>query len=234
MAVDWSPWKKPEVKPPVVEEGAEHPPEKTPAEIIAESVSAAVTAGLKPISEQIEAQNARFTKLEEQTKPREVKPPVTPGEPTSVLDDENLAFAQRLTPILARQFEMESTIVRDKIVREYMTSGYGDLVTQFEGEINTILDSAPLVTNEGKPFRGDPQYVRNVIDMVLGRAARKAGMRFDGKSKGFFLEPANGSANDSTRESGDGMTESQRKVFGRMGVPLEEAKKVMSKLHFVA
>lgn len=222
------PFEKPEVKPPV-EEGTEKPKEKTPAELIAESVSAA----LQPVLAKLGEQDARFSKLEEQTKPREAKERVDPSEPVSVLDDENLAFAQRITPIMARQLELESRIVRNDIKAEYEKAGYGELWAQFETEIVNVLESAPLVTNDGKPFRGDPQYIRNVVDMIMGRAARAAGMRFDGKSKGFFLEPAAGSSNDSQRTVGDGLTDAQRRVMTRMGVPLDKAKEVIGKLHFV-
>ena len=211
------------------EEGGEKKTvEKTPAELFAESI----TSALKPVLDKLGEQDKRFETLEAQTKPRE-QPHREPTEPISVLDDENAAFAQRMTPLLARQLELESRIVRSEIKTEYDKAGYGDLWNQFEAEINTVLDSAPLVTNDGKPFRGDPQYVRNVVDMVLGRAARTAGMRFDGKTKGFFLEPAGGSVDASRSTVGDGMTEGQRKVMNRMGVPLDKAKEVIKKLHFV-
>ncbi len=223
-------WGRPKPPVPNPEEGAtpppdpNRPPEKTPAELIAEA--------LKPVTDGFSEMRTRMQTLEEQTKPQP-KPAPRPDEPVSILDDENLAFAQRLTPILARQFEMESTIVRDRILREYQNSGYGDLVGQFADEINTLLDSAPLVTADGKPFRGDPQYIRNVIDMVLGRKARAAGMRFDGKSKGFFLEPGSGSPNGGAEAPVEGISEGQRKVAERMGIPLDKAKDVIKKLHFV-
>jgi hypothetical protein len=209
---------------------AERPPEKTAAELIADA--------LKPL---VEAQTAFQTKLDErlhnlenQTKPREPKTPTNPAEPISVLDDENAAFAQRMTPILQRQLEFESRVVKKDIKNEYHSAGYGDLWNQFEAEIDAMCDNAPLVSGEGKTLRGDPQYIRNVVDMVLGRAARKAGMRFDGKSKGFFLESASSGPEAAGRgDNSDGMTELQRKVTARMGIPLDKAKDAIKKLHFV-
>lgn len=217
------------VDPPNAEAGAEKKVEKTPAEIIAESVSAA----LKPLSDKIDAYDVRFKTLETNTKRPE--PKVTPVENTSVLDDENVAFAQRLTPLMLRQLELEARIVKGDIKAEYAQAGYGELWAQYESEINQVLENSPLVNGEGKAMRGDPQYIRNAVDMIMGRAARKAGMRFDGKSKGFFLETAgNAGGNDGTHApEADGMTEGQRKIFGRMKVPLEDAKKVMAKLKFV-
>jgi hypothetical protein len=219
------PFPAPENKIEEKEKADEKPPEKTPAELIAEALSPLVT--------RLEEQSKRFDTLEAQTKPREQKQTVQPNEPTSVLDDENLAFAQRLTPIMARQLELESRVVKNDIKTEYATAGYGELWAQFEGDINGILDGSPLVKPDGSPMRGDPQYIRNVVDMVFGRAARKGGMRFDGKSKGFFLESGSGSNETGRQAEPDGMTDSQRKVMSRMGVNLDDAKKVIKKLHFV-
>ena len=207
------------------------PPDKTIAEQIAE--------GLKPFGESFEqfrgTLEQRLAKLEEQTrKPEPAERPADAGQPVSVLDDENVAFAQRLTPLLARQLEVESRLVRQDIREEYRKAGYGDLWTAHEKKINEILDKSALVTADGKPFRGDPQYVRNVVDMVFGQAAREAGMRFDGKGKGFFLET--GSTGEPTMPSAeaDGLTEAQRKLLGKMGVPLDKGREVAKKMTFVS
>jgi hypothetical protein len=125
--------------------------------------------------------------------------------------------------------------LRSEIKAEYGRAGYGELWEQFEKEINTVLEGSPLVNGSGQSLRGDPQYIRNTVDMVFGREARKAGMQFGGKSKGFFLESGSGSdgRSDINAPTNDGLTEGQRKVFGRMKVSLDDAKKVMGKLKFV-
>lgn len=212
---------------PEVKDGEPPKPEKTPAELIAESVSAA----LKPLSDKIDSYDARFGTLEQNT--RKPEPKRENVEALSVLDDENAAFNQRLTPLLLRQLELEARVVKSDIKAEYARDGYGDLWAQYETEINSVLESSPAVSGEGKILRGDPAYIRNVVDMVMGRAARKAGMRFDGKSKGFFLETAGGAGNESHQPENDGMTEGQRKVFGRMKISTDDAKKAIAKLKFV-
>lgn len=227
---DWNPWKKPEVKPADGEVGGDtKPPEKSPAEIIAESLQTA----LQPVMAKLSEQDARFTTLEDRTKPPERRVEAT--EVTSVLDNEDVAFAQRLTPLMARQLELEARIVKSDIKSEYVSAGYGDLLKKFEGEINQTIDGSGLVTADGKPLRGDPQYIRNVIDMILGRAARAAGMKFDGKDRGFFLETGGSGADSTTHANdGDGLTDAQRRVVTRMGIPLADAKKVIGKLQFVS
>lgn len=200
------------------------PPEKTAAEMIAEALQPAMT--------KMEAMAREMDEIKKNTtKPA---PKLEPSELTSVLDDENAAFSQRLTPVVLRQLELEARIIKNDIKAEYNRAGYGDLWDQFEGEINQIIDASPLVNGEAKPLRGDPQYIRNVVDMVMGRAARKAGMRFDGKNKGFFLETASGDGGLQSKPESDGMSDSQRKIMQRMKIPLDDAKKVMSKLKFVS
>lgn len=206
----------------------EPPKEKSPAELIAES--------LKPITDSIAALATEVKAM------RPVPPqpkPVTPSEIPSVLDDENAAFNTRMTPLIQRQLEMEAKMTRTEIKQEYFDLGFGALWTQYEKEIDGTLANTALVTPDGqggfKVVRGDPQYVRNVVDMVLGRAARQGGVRFDDNKKTFFLEGADGSANSNNHPSNtEGLTARQIKVFERMGVPLDKAKETMKKLEFVS
>ena len=198
--------------------------EKTPAEMIADS--------LAPLLESNRKMAERLEQIEQNTIKR--PEPRHEAEPVSVLDDENAAFAQRIGPVMLRQLELEARIVKNDIKAEYAKAGYGDLWEQYESAINGVLDSTPVVTADGKPFRGNPEYIRNTVDMVFGREARKAGMQFGGKGKGFFLESATGGDGSTRVPVDDGLSDGQRKVFGRMKVPLEDAKKVMAKLKFVS
>lgn len=220
------PWNKPVVEPPKPEEQPK-PPEKTPAELIAESVNAA----LKPLADQFSSLSQRLEGIEQN-----VKKPEKSNEPTevpSVFDNEDAAFATRMTPIVMRQMEFEAKVVRNDIKREYYDAGFGDAWQQFATEIEATLDNSPLVDGSGKPLRGNPDYIRNTVDMIFGRAARKGGVRF-GKDKNFFLESASGSSEQGKPNPADGMTDTQRRVFERMGISLEDAKKTMSTLKFVS
>lgn len=222
------PFKVPEVEEKPKDE--QPPPEKTPAELIADSLKPTLDA----LTQRFDTFENRIKTVEDQTKPREPNQPVNQEGPTSVLDDENLAFAQRLTPLMARQLELESRIVKTDVKNEYISAGLGDTWLQFEGEINGVLEQTPLVKADGSAYRGDPQYIRNVVDMIFGRAARKGGMKFDGNKKSFFLETGSGGVEGGGQPEADGLTESQRKVMARMHVPIDDAKKVIKKLHFVS
>lgn len=210
-------------------DGESKPPEKSPAELIAESVSAA----LKPFADRLDNLATDMASVKESTKPRQ--PEAKPMDLPSVFDNEDAAFNLRLTPIMARQLELEARVALKDIKYEYQSAGFGDLWSQYESDINSILEQSPLVDGNNKLLRGNPDYIRNTVDMVFGRAARKAGMRFDGKNKTFFLESAGGDGGPGFAETHeDGLSADQRKVFQRMGVPLDQAKKTMAKLKFVS
>ncbi len=71
--------------------------------------------------------------------------------------------------------------------------------------------------------------------MILGRAARTSGVRFDGTKKTFFLEGANANENagGSSAKETDGLTAKQVKLAQRLGIPLDKMKVSVSKLDFV-
>ena len=52
-------------------------------------------------------------------------------------------------------------------------------------EIRGYLQTAPIDV-KGRADYGE--YCRNIVDMVIGRAAKKNGLRYDGQHKTFFLE----------------------------------------------
>lgn len=200
-------------------------PEKSPAEIIAES--------LKPVTEAVTAMRAEIDALHAKTTPKEKR------EIASVLEDEDAAFNQRMTPIMVKTLELEANQNLSKVEAEYRKEGYGDLWDENRPDIEKFLSQAALVTNNDKgetvALRGDPAFIRNVADMCIGRAVKKGGVKYDGKDKKFWLEDANGEETVITRreKATDGITKSQLKAANRFGIPIEEYKKAAAKLKFV-
>lgn len=202
------------------------PVEKSIAEVIADS--------LKPFSETLASIKSDVDALK--TKPAPKERPETP----SVLDDEDGAFATRLTPIMAKQLELEARMAKDDVEREYRNLGFGDLWDENRKEIEDFLAGAALVAQDAQgkpvPLRGNPDFIRNVADMVIGRTARKGGIRFDGKDKKFFLEDTtgDGGGNSMRRKlDTDGLTQKQIEAAKRFGIPVTEYKKAAGKLDFV-
>lgn len=200
--------------------------EKSVAEMIAES--------LKPITE-------GFATLRQDIESLKVKPkPVstTPAERISVLDDEDAAFNQRMTPILQSQLELEARYNRDAVKSEYIDAGFGDFWRENAARINEKLEASPLVQQGENGFiklRGDLQYIRNVVNMFIGEAARQSGMKFDAGKKTFFLESANGEGGGSgAPKDTDGLTPQQIKAAQKWGIPLDKYKTSQSKLQQVS
>ena len=202
----------------------EKPPDKPIADIIAES--------LKPLTEGFASLSRQF---EELRKPPEPPRKVEPSEIPSVLDDENAAFGARLTPVISNQLSLEARLVRDDIEKEYRALGFGELWDQHRAEINKMLEDANLVAQDasGKvvTLRGNPEYVRNVADMVIGRAARKGGIKFNGEKSSFFLEDASGSADKNVPTSDtEGLTKRQLRAAQNFGIPAKDYKASLAKL----
>src|SRR5258708_31645630 len=74
--------------------------DKSPAELIAESVAGA----LKPLTEKLDAIGQRVDQVEQST--RKPAPKIEQGTVTSVLEDEDAAFNQRMTPLMLRTLEL--------------------------------------------------------------------------------------------------------------------------------
>lgn len=202
-------------------------PEKSIAEILSESLS--------PLREELAATRRDIEALKQ---PAEVKRTVAP-ERISVLDDEDAAFNQRMTPILQSQLELEARVNTKEVKQEYIDAGFGAFWQQNEAEINRTLEGSALVQPDGqggvKKLRGDAAYIRNVADMIIGRSARSGGVKFDGAKKTFFLEGANGESQSPTHAAEtEGLTAKQVKLAQRMGIPLDKMKKTVSGLEFVS
>lgn len=209
-------------------------PEKSPAELIAEA--------LKPFTERFDAVQAEIESLKVKTTPKDKQ------EVTSVMDDENEAFNQRLTPIMAKTLELEAKGNLRDVEFEYRKAGYGDLWDENRKEIEAEIAKTSLVTtsvdpktgeSQVVPLRGNPQYIQNVVDMTFGRAMKKAGVKYgkegDDKKGTFFLEDATGDETVVTRREKvtDGITKSQIHAAGRLGIDIKDYKKAAAKLKFV-
>jgi hypothetical protein len=201
------------------------PPEKTPAELIAEA--------LKPVTEGFAAMRTEIDALKVRTTPKNAP------EIPSVLEDEDGAFNTRLTPIMAKTLEMEARMAKDDVEKEYRQLGFGDLWDENRKEIDGFLAKTQLVApdEKGQPaaLRGNPEYIRNVADMMIGKAVKKGGVKFDGKDKRFFLEDTTGDGTIITRKvaEGEGITKKQLEAAKRFGMSIADYRKASGKLNFV-
>jgi hypothetical protein len=201
------------------------PAEKSPAELIAEA--------LKPVTDGFATLRAEIDELKVKTTPKDKH------EVASVLDNEDEAFNQRLTPIMVKTLELEAKDAKREVEAEYRKAGYADLWEENRKDIDDFLNTAQLVTTNAKgeviPLRGSPEFIRNVADMMIGRAVKKQGVKFDGKDKKFFLEDATGDETVVTRRATerDGLTKKNLQAAARFGISVDDYKKAVAKLKFV-
>jgi hypothetical protein len=187
----------------------------------------------------------KFTEIEGKIESLKVKPPekpADPAQPISVLDNEDAAFAQRIGPVAYQNYQMQARLTLMDIKEEYPR----EVWQRFQKEISEALGKETVM------YQSNPQCVRNVCDMIIGRAAKDNGFRYDSKGKKFFLEDAS-----QVDAQGNPQAEAEReyldfkvafppnrdgkqKVVSRksflegMGVTPEQSKKAMDKLQVVS
>jgi hypothetical protein len=225
--------KKEDPKAAAPDAGPEIKPGDTPKEP-EKSVADQIAEALKPFQDR---QTALEAELVEARKPRP-----DPSTPTmvSVLEDEDTAFAQRLTPFLQKQFEIEARLSYADVEKEYKSLGYGDLWEKNRAEIEKELSGAKVVgfdevKKQWVPIRGNPDFIRNVANMVIGRTILKEGIKYSSKESKFFLEDATGETSFISRKPAEteGLTAKQIAAAKRLKIPLKEYREAAEKLDFV-
>ena len=96
-------------------------------------------------------------------------------------------------------------------------------------EIKGYFASTPV---QRKAMADYAEFCRNIKDMVVGKAAQKAGLRFDGKNQRFFLEDASAKTGGADSPLADpdlnwtdpntGKTISASETLARLGIKPEE------------
>jgi len=165
---------------------AAKPEEKAPPQApSAEDLLAKMSELLSPLSQKLDSQSERLAALEEARKPA---PPANPEIP-SVLDNEDAAFRERLTPLAVETINLRSRMVEREVLDEL--EGFSEFLPEIKKELaNTSVQVKAMPNYEA--------YVRNVVDMIVGREARKGGLRRD--KQRFILEEGS-SASDNTGSS---------------------------------
>lgn len=218
------PWPLKKEEPEVKKE--EEKKEKTPAELIAESL-APVLSGFNDLKKDFdEFRTKAVTHPEPKTPVNDQKPP----DRVSVLDDEEAAFVQRLTPLAIETLNTRFELMFDRVSREYISKIGSDAWAQIEPDIRKSLEDASV----SPVLRANPQYIKNTVRMIMGEKA-ESGFRFDAKDKKFFLE--NGEhpdPNTKVEKPEDGLNDRQIKAAKSFGMSLEDYKKSLGGLEVVS
>lgn len=138
----------------------------------------------KPLRDEIAALKAS------QPAPRQADPDPNANRIPSVMDDEETAFNARLGPLAAQTVLLNARLTETEVLSEISSQGWGHIVPAIREILNK---QTPLQTKAGDGYRG---YVENVAAMLIGKAARDKGLKFDGNKQTFFLEDASSSSSN--------------------------------------
>ncbi len=169
-----APWGNKEKKP----EGDQS---KSEVDTLVEALSAKFEETLKPIREKVESVAGWQEKIEKQF----AEPPPDPNKKP---DGTELTEAERLERDNKANFAM-NVINNARFIENDCISAEQAQWPQIVAEARTIFQQTPW---QKKTEANYSQYCQNVVDMLVGRAAKKQGLRAD-KSGKFFIEDASGS-----------------------------------------
>jgi hypothetical protein len=161
------------------EESTEQKPQFSADELLAK-----MSELLAPLATSLNETKTRLAAMEEAN--RKPEPAV---EPSSILDDEAKWKNENLTPLAIATINTNARISLNEILNEVRSEGWGE----FAPEIKKAAENAPIQIKAN----GYDEYVRNIVDMVIGRESRKNGLKR--RNSSFILEDA--SASNSSHEN---------------------------------
>jgi len=169
---------------------------------------------LKPLQDKLNAYEARFGTIEEKmTTPARREPTETPTR-TSVFDDEDKAFAERVGPLVVETIQLKARLVENDIINELKDKGWGEYIP----DIRKVLADTP-VTEKAKPTY--ETYVRGAAEMIFGKKAMEGGLRRDANKQRFIFaedEASGGNSNDPTyRQINEEATDGKVDILAKSG-----------------
>jgi len=187
---------------------------------------------IAPLRTAVDDQSKRLAAIEENSKP---KTPTTPAVVPSVLDDEDAAFANRLGPLAINQVKLSAKIIENEIYDEMRSNGWDEYIP----EVRKYFADVPIQTKADQNYEAS---ARNVMDMVIGKAARSSGLKR--RNSSFILEDVNATPNDPARQqlqnedaeflnfevvTSKGKRVTRRELLERQGVLVEENGQLVEK-----
>jgi hypothetical protein len=165
------------------------PPEsKTDIDALVERLGASIDERIKPLRDDFNS-----LKTDWETIKAEASKPTArtneDGSPVQPTEEERAKNERRAAIGIAIQANARMT--ESEVLAE-LGEQWGHLAP-------TLRDYFAQTPLDRKALPDYPQYCRNVLNMEIGKAARAAGLRYDGQNKSFFLEDKSTSA---TREEG--------------------------------
>jgi hypothetical protein len=174
---------------------------KSEADLLIERLGVTIEAKLKPLADQVSAIDKWRTDL---TALAEKKPPAEKkeGETEKRVTLEEASLSPEAEALWARQnlgpIASQTVTISARLTERECLDSLGPEFDFLKPDIRKIFDEqTPITRKAGADY---PAYCSNVVKMVIGDAALKAGLKADGKSRRFFLE--DGSSKDQGKTEG--------------------------------
>lgn len=150
---------------------------KSEADLLVERLGATIDEKLKPISEKVEAVSAWQTKLEEQFQ----DPPPDPNKNAdgSEITPEQKSEKHNAT-LLAMAVQTNARVTENECIAAIQGTW-----PQLVAEARELFVKTPW---QRKAQADYPEYCNNIVDMLVGRAAKKGGLRYEKNSDKFLIE----------------------------------------------
>jgi len=134
---------------------------------------------VSPVRDSVKAMQDRWAELE---KAATAPPPPEKKDPADPNTDPQGWMREQLTPLAMQNIQTNARLTEREVLDE-VAPYWAHLLP----EIKKMFAETALVRKAAADY---PIYCRNIVSLVVGKAAQEAGLRFDGQSKRFFLEDA--------------------------------------------
>src|SRR6267142_4500689 len=166
----WSPFKKKEDDPPKGDDQS-----KAEMDELVTKLGASFDERIKPLKEGFEACKSEWDGI----KAAATKEPDTKETPLEELTDEQKAARDR-TALLTHSVQTNARITEGEVLSE-ISANWAHLIPEIKG----YFANTPV---QRKAMADYAEFCRNIKDMVVGKAAQKAGLRYDNKGSQYWLE----------------------------------------------
>ena len=203
----WNPFKKDETD---KKDGAQN---QADIDALVEKLGATFDARMKPLSDKIEGIEQKWNALETAAT-RASEPPLEKKEPADPAVEPERWKAENLGPLAAQTILTNARLTEREIIDE-ISANWSHLIPKIrEYFANTQI--------QRKAQADYAEYCRNIVDMVIGKAAKEAGLRFDGQNKKFFLEDASTKGTNGEPSIFDGQDLNYTTKDGKIITPAEQ------------
>lgn len=133
--------------------------------------------------------------------------------PTSVLLDEETAFRERLTPIIAAQLQQGSLMAIQLATNEINSdTRKSALLKKYKAEVDARFNQVPI------QFRADPLSYKNCFNVVMGEHMDEMLTAASKKEGEFFVEDSSNTQRPPTPDKDTKLDDDAKKIAARMGV----------------